>query len=160
MPGFYITNIPLYLRQEGGSWTFNFPGPENESKFPLFDAADTGMFIKGIVLNKEKLLGGNVRAAAEYITAAQMLATFIKTYPEAGASARFQEVPRDKFVAGMTGRGMPEFAAVELYENMQLLSVAGYYGGAELSLDILDKDDKPTTFDEYIKVAPAFKDLK
>ncbi len=88
------------------------------------------------------------------------MVAFKKTFPEAGKTAKYAELPHDLYVKILTGVGMPEFAAVELLENMRLLEEYGYYGGESLDETHKLVEDKLTTWEDFMKKAPAFKDLK
>lgn len=160
MPGLFMSNIPGGMMRPlppNNDWTLALPVPE-DAPFPLFDPAeDTGKWVKAIVLKRDELLGRQVYAATAYLTPAEIVAGFKRAFPEAGATARFLSTSHEQFLGAMTGAGMPEFAAVEMLENMRLLSEGGYFGGKELSLDILE--DKLTTWEEHLKNHPATKDL-
>lgn len=161
MPGFFMANLPGGMIRQlppNNDWTLALPVPE-DAPFPVFDAAeDTGKWVKAIVLQREKLLGKQVYAASAYLTPLEIIAGFKKAFPQAGATASFFSTSHEQFVGALTGSGMPEFAAVELLENMRLMAEGGYFGGKDLSLDILE--DKPTTWEEHLKKNPATKDLQ
>ena len=70
--------------------------------------------------------------ATKYYTFDEVLDTFKKAYPEVGKEAQYFEVPHEIYKGFLTGMGMPDFAAVEVLENMRLLNEGGYYGGEEL----------------------------
>ena len=163
MPGMYVTFFLSggSLRQNSPSepWTLSLPGPI-DAQLPLFYPPDGGKWIKAIVLKRSELLGKNVRAATEYYTPAQIVEDFTKTFPEAGKGAKYNELPHEVFVNILKSTGMPEFGAVELLENMRLTYEGGYYGGAPLSHEILDPEDKLTTWSEYLKKHSPVKDLK
>jgi hypothetical protein len=163
MPGIYMSNFPgSMIRQSppDNAWTFGMPIPDN-SPMPLFDtAADTGKFVKSIVLQGEKALGKSILAATAYVTPAEMLESFKKVYPEAGASATFSEIPHDIYLQILQGMGMPAFAANETLENMRLMSEFGYYGGTSLDESHAILDDELTTWEEHMKNAKAFAGLK
>ncbi len=165
MPGFYITNFAGTLMRRAGPsepWTLSFPGDKEASQVPIFHPADTGKYVKGIVLHRDKLLGRNLPAATAYMSLSQMLDEFKATFPEAGKDATFVQVPADAYVAALTGRGMPEFAAEELLQNMQLLSTkpGGYFGGLSLDEAHSILEDKLVTWKDFMKSSPVFKDLK
>lgn len=161
MPGFFMANLPGGMMRQlppNNDWTLALPVPE-DAPFPVFDAAeDTGKWVKAIVLNRDELLGKQVYAATAYLTPKEIVAGFKKAFPEAGATASFFSTSHEQFIGALTGTGMPEFAAVEMLENMRLMAEGGYFGGKELSLDILE--DKPTTWEEHLKKNPATKELK
>ena len=163
MPGFYMSNLPGGMFRQnpdaGGAWTLALPVPE-DAPAPLFDTADTGKFVKAAVLHRDELLGGRVLGATSYVTMRQVVEAFKRTFPEAGKTAAYVELPHDVYVKILTGTGMPEFAAVELLENMRLLKEYGYYGGESLEETHKFVEDKLTTWEDYMKKAPAFKDLK
>jgi len=163
MAGFYMSNLPggMFRQQEDGAWALALPVPETTSQVPVFDAAgDTGKWIKAIVLGGDALLGRDVLAATAYLTPGQIVDDFRRTFPEAGRSARYVELTHEAFLGGAKAMGLPDFAAEEMLENMLLLNGEGYYGGASLDDSHAILEDKLTTWAEFIKTAPAFKDLK
>jgi hypothetical protein len=145
--------------ENNNAWTLALPIPET-SIVPLFDTADTGKFIKAAVLHRDEVLGKRLLGATNYMTLREIVDSFTKTFPEAGKTAAYAELPHDLYVKILTGTGMPEFAAVELLENMLLLNEFGYYGGESLDETHKLVEDKLTTWEEFMKKAPAFKDLK
>lgn len=161
MPGFFMANLPGGMIRQlppNNDWTLALPVPE-DAPFPVFDAGeDTGKWVKAIVLQRERLLGKQVYAATAYLTPLEIIAGFKKVFPGAGASASFFSTSHEQFLGALTGSGMPEFAAVEMLENMRLMAEGGYFGGKDLSLDILE--DKPTTWEQHLRKSPATKDLQ
>ncbi|KUI60472.1 NmrA-like family domain-containing protein 1 [Cytospora mali] len=163
MPGFFMSNIPGGMMRQvppNNAWTFALPVPET-APIPMFDSEDdTGKWVKAIVQKRDQpgMLGRQVYAASAYMTPKDIVEAFKRTFPEAGKTAGFFSVPHEQFLKMLTGTGMPQFAAEELLENMRLMDEGGYFGGKELTHDILD--DKPTTWEEYMKKSPVFKDLK
>lgn len=135
IPGFYMSNIPgANLRPSpiDNAWTLAMPVPAT-APVPLFAAReDTGKFVKAILLHREETLGKRVLAATKYYTLQDVLDAFKSAYPEAGKTAKYFELPKDTFKGFLTGKGLPEFAAQELLENMLLLNEGGYYGGDNL----------------------------
>jgi hypothetical protein len=55
---------------------------------------------------------------------------------------------------------MPEFAAIELLENMRLMDEGGYYGGALLDESHALLSDPLTSWAEFPKKSPVPKELK
>lgn len=163
MPGFYMPNFPGGMFRQSpennNAWTLALPVPET-AIVPMFDPADTGKFVKAAVLHRDEVLGKHILGATNYMTLREIVEAFKKTFPEAGKTAAYAELPHDLYVKILTGTGMPEFAAVELLENMRLLSEYGYYGGASLDETHNLVEDKLTTWEDFMKKAPAFKDLK
>ena len=163
MPGFYMSNLPGGMFRQnpdaGNAWTLALPVPA-DAPAPLFDTADTGKFVKAAVLHRDELLGKRLLGATDYVTVGELVEAFKRTFPEAGRTAAYVELPHDVYVQILTGTGMPEFAAVEMLENMRLLKEYGYYGGESLEETHRLVEDKLTTWEEYMKKAPAFKDLK
>jgi hypothetical protein len=189
MPGFYMSNIPggMMRQDPTGKWTFALPIPGDTSSIPLIDIAnDTGKFVKGILLNRDATLGKRIYGAVDYYSPQQLVDEFKKVYPEAGATASFAQVPADVYKGILGQSGMPEQAQEELLQNMLLLGKDfGYYGGESLTesqkvgglrralfrrrtetngsvflrlCQILD--ERLTAWSDFIKTAPAFKDLK
>ncbi|PVH71702.1 putative NmrA-like family domain-containing protein 1 [Cadophora sp. DSE1049] len=145
MPGFYMSNIPgSSFRQVNGDWTFVMPIPSS-TPIPLLNTADdVGKFVKGILLNREKIVK-----------------EFKEQFPEAGKTAKAVELPHQVYKDILGGKGMPPKAQDELLENMRLLSEFGYYGGDSLDESHSILVDKLTTWKEFMATkAPAFADLK
>ncbi|KAL2681185.1 hypothetical protein Neosp_008792 [[Neocosmospora] mangrovei] len=162
MPGFYMSNLPgQWLRADPPEniWTLALPMPDS-APIPVFDIADTGKVVKSIVLQKDKVLGKRVLAAYKYMTPKELLEEFKAVYPEAGKDARFFSVPHSNYLEVLKGAGMPDFAAVELLENMRLMDEGGYYGGASLDESHGLLLDSLTSWKEFIGKSAALKDLK
>ncbi|KAI1740270.1 NMRAL1 protein [Xylaria scruposa] len=160
MPGFYMPNIPGgTMSKQGENWVFSLP-IASSSPIPLYNPADTGKYVKGIVDNKAALLGKRFTAATEYLTAQEVVDTFRRVFPEAGKTAGYFETPKDVFFGFMKGTGMPEFAVEEMYENMVLMQDFGYYGGLPLDESLKFVKEPLTTFAEFAKNAPAFAGLQ
>jgi uncharacterized protein YbjT (DUF2867 family) len=162
MPGFYMSNIPGGMFRQvppNNLWTFSLPVPET-APIPMFDTADGGKFVKAIVLHRDQLLGKRVLAATRYMTGMEIVEDFKKVFPEAGKTAVYFQLPHETFKGAMMGMGLPDFAAEEALQNMRLLDEFGYYGGDSLDDSHAILEDKLTTWEEFMKTAPAFKDLK
>ncbi|UQC88037.1 Pex13 protein [Colletotrichum lupini] len=162
LPGFYMANLPGGMFRQtppDNAWGLSLPVPAS-APIPLFDAAtDTGKFVKGIVLHREKVLGKRVYAATSYVTAGEAVEAFKKVYPEAGKTARFNELTHEQFKGALKGQGMPDFVAEEMLQNMRLLDEFGYYGGEKLDESHAIVEDKLTTWEEHVKNAKAFSGL-
>lgn len=160
LPGFFMSNLPGgMLREANGAWTLSLPMPQT-APIPMFLPADTGKWIKALVLTQTPPAGKRVYAATAYQTPDEILADFKEVYPEAGKTATFYELPHDKFLGAMKAQGMPDFAAEEMLENMRLMNEGGYYGGESLDGSHALLQDKSTTWKEFTKSAPAFANLK
>ncbi|KAL3422173.1 NmrA-like family protein [Phlyctema vagabunda] len=163
LPGFYMANIPGQIIRQlppNNTWALTMPSPAS-APVPLLAAAeDTGKFVKGILLNREKTLGKRILGATSYQTLQEVLDDFKAVFPEAGKDAPYIDVPHDAYKAALASAGMPEFVQEELLQNMRLLGEFGYYGGASLDESHSILVDKLTTWKEFAKTAPAFAGLK
>lgn len=130
-----MSNIPGgNFRQSppDNAWTFGLPVP-GSAPIPLLDTVgDTGKFVKGILLNREKTLGKRILGATDYYTADEIVKQFKEKYPEAGATAKYAEMPHGVYKGILQKVGMSEDIAEELLQNMRLLNEFGYYGGESL----------------------------
>ncbi|RDW58315.1 hypothetical protein BP5796_12245 [Coleophoma crateriformis] len=163
MPGFYMSNFPgrnLRPSPPDNAWTLAMPLPATATVPLIATIEDTGKFVSAILLNREATLGKRVLAATEYYSLEELLQDFKDVYAEAGKTARYYEVPHEVYKGVLLNAGLPEFGAQELLENMRLLNEGGYYGGESLEWSHSLLHDKLTTWKEFIKTAPAFKDLK
>lgn len=127
LPGKMIRQLP-----PNNAWTLGLPIPTN-SPVPLLDTeGDTGKFVKGILLNREKALGKRIYGATNYYTVAEIIKEFQEQYPESGKGAVAVELPQQVFKGILASTGLPEESAEELLQNMRLMGEFGYYGGADL----------------------------
>lgn len=111
-------NLTSNIAPYDGKWTFGAVFSE-KAPIPLFDAAkDTGLFVKAILLNREKTLGKEVLGATDYYTPLRMVEEFKKAKPEAGKDLTFNQLPVDVFKQILQGQGMPPVVQDELLENM------------------------------------------
>ncbi len=135
MPGFYMSNLETMMTpspQPPHAYTIALPMPPT-TPIPWFDAADdTGKFVKGMLMNREKVLGKEVFAATDYITPVQVAETFALVKKEAGKGAGFVQLDADTYKGFLAKAGMPQFVQEELYENMAFLDEFGYYGKGSL----------------------------
>jgi len=163
LPGFYMSNIPGAMMRQlppNNDWTLGLPIPTS-SPVPLLDTADdTGKFVKGILLNREKALGMRVYGATDYYTVAEIIKEFQEAFPEAGKSAKAVELPHEVFKGALAMSGMPAEGQEELLQNMRLMNEFGYYGGAKLEESHSILVDNLTTWKEYMAKAKPFAELK
>ena len=154
LPGFYMSNVPgemLRPTLPDNAWALTSPIPPS-APMPIFDTADTGKFVKAAVLNRDKLLGKRLLGATEYVTAGELVEAFKRVFPEAGKTARFNQIPEQVYKDILINHAkMPEFAAQELLENFLLFDKYGYFFGESLDETHALLEDKLTTFDEYLK---------
>jgi uncharacterized protein YbjT (DUF2867 family) len=160
MPGFYMDNLVSNIRKgEDGHWGYYAPYSKS-TPIPLFDTdKDTGLFVKAILLNREKTLGRAVLGATDYYTPTQIVESFAKAKPEAGKGLTFTQVPADVFKGNLAKAGMPDFVQEELLENMMFMEPYGYYGGEKLDFSHSLLDKPPTTFEEFVRSAPAWSEV-
>ena len=163
MAGFYMSNIPTMLFRPlppDNAWTF-LAAFSADAPIPLYDPRDTGKYIKAMVLNEEHFLGKRFTGATAYVTGREVIDTFKSLFPEAGKTARFVQQTEEEYRAGLAAAtGMPEFVVAELYENMQLLDLFGYYGGEPLENSLKYVEDPLTTWAGFAKGVEAFAGLK
>lgn len=161
MPGFYMANIPgQSLNNMQGAYNFALPIPI-DSPIPLLDTeADTGKFVKGILLHREKVLGARIYGATDYYTPEQIIADFQAAKPEAGKGGATREIPGEMFKKILSTKGLPEPLQEELLQNMQLMPQFGYYGGASLVDSHSIVGEPLTTWKEFVAKAPVWADLK
>ncbi|KAI2641112.1 NmrA-like family protein [Xylaria nigripes] len=159
LPGFYMSNISGgMMSKKEENWVLALP-IASSSPLPLYDTADTGKYIKAIVENKQALLGKRFLGATEYLTAQEVVDTFKRVFPKAGAKAFFHALSKDEYYGFMKNSGMPDIAVDEMYENMLLMQDFGYYGGEPLEDSHKLVTDRLTRWEDFIKTAPAFAGL-
>ncbi|KAL2063524.1 hypothetical protein VTL71DRAFT_5329 [Oculimacula yallundae] len=162
LPGFYMSNLPGgNFRQVNDEWTLALPMP-GSAPIPLLNTADdVGKFVKGILLNREKVLGKRIFGATDYYTVDQIVKEFKEQFPEAGKTAKAVELPHEVFKKVLGDKGMPANTQEELLQNMRLMPEFGYYGGGSLDESHSILVDKLTTWKEFMAAkTPAFAGLK
>jgi uncharacterized protein YbjT (DUF2867 family) len=163
MPGFYMSNLPgqSLLQMPGDTkWKLAMPIPAS-SPVPLIAAAeDTGKFVKGILLNREKVLGKRIYGATNYYTLEKILEEFKEQYPIASEGAEHVELPHEVYKGILGSMGMNADIQEELLQNMRLLNEFGYYGGDSLDESHSILVDKLTTWKEFMAKSPVFAELK
>ena len=126
-----------------------------------------------MLLKREEVLGKNVLAATDYYTPDDV----VKTLQEAkGKEVVFWQTDKETYKGFLTGAGMPEFAAQELYENMMFMDEFGYFKKQSLDwshsvslIRALDRkkgemlidslqllDEKPTTLADFFGKSKAW----
>ncbi|KAH8205013.1 hypothetical protein TruAng_000896 [Truncatella angustata] len=162
MPGFYMSNLPggaFKPSPPDNAWTLGLPIPP-ESIFPVYDTSDTGKYVKAAVLNESAVLGKRILGATAYLTGHEIVEGFARVFPDSGKTARYYEVPAEQFRAYMKSQGSPDFVIEEMHQNFRLLNEFGYYGGDSLDWTHSLVEDHLTTWEEFAKNAPGFKDAK
>jgi hypothetical protein len=163
LPGFYMSNLPGQMIRQlppNNDWTLGLPIP-GSTPVPLLDTAeDTGKFIKGILLHREKMLGKRIYGATAYVTVEDIMKEFAEQYPEAGKGAKAVELPHAVFKGILEAAGTPAESAEELLQNMRLMNEYGYYGKADLKESHEILVDKLTTWKEFMAKSEAFANLK
>ncbi|GAO50400.1 hypothetical protein G7K_4526-t1 [Saitoella complicata NRRL Y-17804] len=107
-------------KQEDGSYVMAFPVP-GSTIIPIFDVADTGMFVAGILNGPKKLMGQRVLGFSEFISLNDM----VKQYSSVrGVQAKFVQIDYDTYEAYFPNKTV----AKELYEMFAYMNDFGYYG--------------------------------
>ncbi|KAI9670309.1 MAG: hypothetical protein M1831_006523 [Alyxoria varia] len=157
----YMSNMPggmLRYDSNGKNYTLALPMP-GDRPIAMIDAwADTGKFVKAALLHRDQLLGKNVYASSGYVTPEQMLETFKKVYPESGNGAKFVQAPREGF-KGALAQKVGEQGAEDLTQMFEFIGDSGYYGGAELETSLGMLDEKPKSWEDFVRTAPAWQEL-
>ncbi|EGY17070.1 hypothetical protein VD0004_g879 [Verticillium dahliae] len=162
MPGLYASNLTTNLMKKTpleDGWRFFLPAPST-AEIPFFDVNDTGKFVKGIVLNREQVLGKQILGASNYMTPAEAIETFKSLFPKAGKNIAFFEMTHDAYRGVLTSQGLPAFAAEELLQNLRLLAEFGYYGRASLDESHAILDDELMTWRQFARCAKEFEGLE
>ncbi len=146
-----MSNLPGKMfrpNPQTNEYTLALPIPVT-SPMPLLDTEDdTGKFVKGILLNREKTLGKRIFGATAYYTPEQIVEEFKALKPEASKGAKAVQVPHEVFKGFLAQTGAPEATQDEMLQNMRLMPEFGYYGNACLdeshSVSLLFFPEKPS----------------
>ena len=88
-----------------------------------------------MVLKQDQVLGKNVLAATDYYRMEDTI-RLLNDVKKLEPKAQLWQTDRDTYEGFLTGAGMPEFAAQELYEAMAFMSEFGYYGKTSLNWNL------------------------
>ncbi|KAK9317065.1 hypothetical protein V1524DRAFT_375558 [Lipomyces starkeyi] len=162
LPGFYMSNIPgqmMRVNPGANEFMMGLPIP-GTSPIPLLDtAADTGKFVKGILLNREQSLGKRFLGATDYYTPEQIVDDFKAVKPASGKGAKYSELPTAVFKAILASIGLSEDLQEEMLQNMQLMPEFGYFGNESLTESQSILDEPLTTWKEFVAKTPVWADL-
>ncbi|KAH8744838.1 NmrA-like family protein [Diaporthe sp. PMI_573] len=160
LPGSFMTNYSTRLLQPSpahdGAYAIFLPFGADRP-VALFDTADTGKFIKAIVLHWDEVVGKHVLGTSGDVTGDEIIATFKKVFPEAGKGASWHELDFDSWGAFVQGPGLMKETMVD---NMKLIAEYGYFVGESYELTRRILEDDLTTWEEHVRKSPAYKDLK
>lgn len=131
----YYENWVTYMRVElnkEGAYEFSYPEP-GDCKHPMGFAAETGLLVAKMVVNKDDYIGRKVPFAAEYITPNEIATILTKVW---GKPVQFNYIPREVFAA------FPFPTAPFIAEFYDYVSKYGYYGekvaGTLAGFDVLE----------------------
>ncbi|KAL7942486.1 NmrA-like family domain-containing protein [Trichoderma barbatum] len=140
--GWYMQNLAHGLLRQNvpdGPFLLSMPIPDR-ALIPVFDVANTGIWVKAIIRNRDQLLGKRVSGATKYMTPTDIVDEFRTTFSEAGKDAVFNRLTNEGFLGSMIEAG---YFAFELLDE---------------SLAILE--DEPTSLAKFLKQSPAFQNFK
>ncbi|CAD6442183.1 3f8367d9-64e3-4ab1-ae21-f3ffc836c92d [Sclerotinia trifoliorum] len=163
LAGYFMSNLPGYHLQQmpdDKKWKIILPCPASTQVPLVATAEDTGKFVKGILLNREKVLGKQILGATNYATFSEILNEFKEQYPIAGEGAEFVQISYEAYRDNLASEGRSAFIQDDLVDNMMWISESGYYGGATLDESHSLLVDKLTTWKEYMAKSPVFAELK
>jgi uncharacterized protein YbjT (DUF2867 family) len=130
--GFYMSNVPGKMMRPSpvdGAWTLSMPIPPS-APVPVYDTDDTGKFIKATVLNRDTVLGKRMLGATEYTPLERLVDSFKRVFPEAGKTARYEQVSDEAHRDVLLNQSkLPEFVVVDLMESFEMFRRFGYYFG-------------------------------
>ena len=131
------------------------PWDQHKTRVPLIDAADSGMYVAGILLQDEASMNGKkIIGTAEWRSPQEFLDDFNK---ETGKNVKFRQVSADEYLKSFAGFFPAEWskAPAALTDNMVWMRDYGFFGpGGEESQVECDKvlgDFKPKSFSEFVR---------
>lgn len=149
MPGFYMSNVKGSIRpDQSGVPTYAAPWNPSTSHVPMFDTADTGKYVGGILLQDPQSVNGKyINMVSQWRTPREIVDTISAV---SGTKVEFRSVPAEVFQSFL-----PAPVAEELTENFVLVGEYSYYGpGAEQQQTEHDRvlgDMTTTTWEDYIR---------
>jgi uncharacterized protein YbjT (DUF2867 family) len=149
LASYFMSNFQMSIQKGAdGSLTLALP-VSKDAKFPLIDVAeDTGKFVKGIIKNRDSVLGKRIYGAADYYTPEQFLAQLEEV---TGKKTNYMQIPGDVYKTFL-----PEFMAQEMLENHLFIESPGYYNGDSLEESLALLEEKPVSWKEWVQKSGAF----
>jgi hypothetical protein len=157
-----MSNLPggMIRSNPDGSMVLGLPIPTT-SPMPLLDTEDdTGKFVKGILLHREETLGKQILGAWKYLTPAEIVEEVEDVFPESAKGIKAVEIPHGVFKDALAARGLPELGQEDLLQNMRLMPEFGYYMGKPLEPTQSILVDPLTTWKDFVKKSPIYKNFK
>jgi uncharacterized protein YbjT (DUF2867 family) len=151
LPGYYMTNFTnlhlLNKSEDDGVWTLAGPTGATKAQMPLFFAdADTGKYLVAIVKNKDRVLGKQIYAAADYYTPERIMNEFEEV---TGSKGRYVQLPHEVYKGFL-----PPPIAQEILENELLCEEPGFFNGGTLKEghELLEQAGlKTTSWKEFLE---------
>lgn len=121
--GFFLQ--PVSTSSTTRSYKLSIPIPST-SRIPVISAASsTGLYVKSILLNRERVLGKEVFAAEGWYSFDDLIKVFKE---EAGLDIVFEQCSEVEYKAAFASKGLPEFFQEDMVENMKWTSDWGFFG--------------------------------
>jgi hypothetical protein len=120
------------------------------TSYPHYNSSNRtqGKFVKGIIKNRDSVLGKRIYGAADYYTPEQFLAQLEEV---TGKKTNYMQIPGDVYKSFL-----PEFMAEEMLQNHLFIENPGYYNGESLEESLALLEEKPVSWKEWVKKSGAF----
>jgi hypothetical protein len=110
------------------SYKLPFPIP-GTTPLPLISvASSTGIYVKSILLQKDKSLGKQICAAQGWYSLNDIVRII---RDEGGLDVVFEQCSDAEYKAGLASKGLPDFFQEDMSENAKWIAEWGFYGGKE-----------------------------
>ncbi|KAK4104398.1 NmrA-domain-containing protein [Parathielavia hyrcaniae] len=127
-PGYYMTNftnLQLLRKGEDGSYTLAGPTSPTKAQMPLFPDSDTGKYFVAVAKNRSKVLGQQIRAAADYYTPTRVMQEFREVTGKEGQYVQLDQEVYKSF--------LPPPISQEILENELLCEEPDFFAGGSLA---------------------------
>ncbi|KAH7104546.1 NAD(P)-binding protein [Auriculariales sp. MPI-PUGE-AT-0066] len=143
--GFYAQNFlahPMLFRKD--PWTLVMGGPPS-LRLPIIDIRDYGKWVVAAIEDPTYASGGEIIAAAEYVTAEEVVSGLSKA---TGKEIKFHQSTPAETKAHMESLGMPDLVVDDMLDTNAAFNdpTIGYYGSKELTKIA----NKPNTWKEFV----------
>ncbi|KAK0124013.1 hypothetical protein ONS95_009000 [Cadophora gregata] len=158
--GVFMEQLPLMLvPTSSNTQSYKLFAPISTSlKIPLISVqADTGKYVRSIILNREKMLGKVVMGGVKEYTvqeAAKIMAAI------GGVDVVDDTCTYEEYQKMLMGFGLPEFVAADMTENMKYFTEYGFFGGQNVEDDHSVLSEKLESLEEWVAKSPQIAAMK
>ncbi|PVH77929.1 NmrA-like family protein [Cadophora sp. DSE1049] len=158
--GVFMEQLPLMLIPTSpNAKSYKLITPISTStKIPLISVrADTGKYVKSIILNREKMLGKVVMGGVKEYTVQEAANVMVGI---GGLDIVAEKCAYEEYKGMLVEFGLPEFVADDMTENMKYFEEYGFFGGGTVENDHSILSESLETLEQWVVKSPQIAAMK